>query len=212
MQTARATVVASAPAQGSSRAAARPSRAASLVPRAAAEQQSQPQLDRRQALATGLAALAAAAGWDGAAPQVLRRLRHVAVYGTCDEWRQAHGGAAGWRAKSCKAPDALVAPPPLRSCPQPAAAAVGNAPSAAVSEYLPAAEGLPGFRLYSPDAKKTPAIRAGVITADPEFYRFVIVRREGGCSRRRRGGHWGPWLGCVKMAGWGALSSRAGDG
>lgn len=59
--------------------------------------------------------------------------------------------------------------PPLA---QPAAA---GPPSVQVGSYLPEAEGMPGFRLYTPDAKKTPAIRAGVIAADPEFYRFAMV-------------------------------------
>lgn len=74
--------VASVP-QGSARRALRPSRAACLVPRAASEPQ--PQVDRRQALATGLAAALAAAGWDGAAPQVSNAslLLGKAVVWTC---------------------------------------------------------------------------------------------------------------------------------
>ncbi|KAL4420172.1 hypothetical protein ABPG77_008308 [Micractinium sp. CCAP 211/92] len=43
-----------------------------------------------------------------------------------------------------------------------------------VGTYLPPAEGLPGFCLYRPDEKKTPAIRAGVIKADPDFYQFAL--------------------------------------
>lgn len=43
-----------------------------------------------------------------------------------------------------------------------------------VGTYLPPAEGLPGFCLFRPDAKKTPAIRAGVIKADPDFYQFAL--------------------------------------
>ncbi|KAL4858769.1 PsbP domain-containing protein 6 [Chlorella vulgaris] len=43
-----------------------------------------------------------------------------------------------------------------------------------VGTYLPAAEGMPGFCLYSPDGKKTPAIRAGVIKPEPAYYQLAL--------------------------------------
>lgn len=64
-------------------------------------------------------------------------------------------------------------PPCLPACLQLAQAAA-QAP-VPVGTYLPPAEGLPGFCLYRPDEKKTPAIRAGVIKADPDFYQFALV-------------------------------------
>lgn len=63
--------------------------------------------------------------------------------------------------------------------PQAALAAPAYLSAATVKDYLPEAEGLPGFRAYTPDGKKTPAIRAGVIKPEPEFYTFAVVRRFG---------------------------------
>ncbi|EFN55290.1 hypothetical protein CHLNCDRAFT_134225 [Chlorella variabilis] len=57
------------------------------------------------------------------------------------------------------------------AAPQLASAAT---PVVAVGTYLPAADGLPGFCLYSPDSKKTPAIRAGVIKPEPAYYQFAV--------------------------------------
>lgn len=50
------------------------------------------------------------------------------------------------------------------------ASAAGKTPSNAVETYLPKDESNPGFVRYEPDAKKTPAIRAGVIKGEPSFY------------------------------------------
>ncbi|KAL6782125.1 hypothetical protein ACKKBF_B10760 [Auxenochlorella protothecoides x Auxenochlorella symbiontica] len=53
------------------------------------------------------------------------------------------------------------------------ASAARSPPSQPVRAYLPPAS-TPGFVQYTPDEKKTPAIRAGVIKPDPSFYTFVL--------------------------------------
>ncbi|KAI7845667.1 hypothetical protein COHA_000781 [Chlorella ohadii] len=65
---------------------------------------------------------------------------------------------------------ALVAAGAALAAPQPAlAAATAVVP---VSDYLPEAPGLPGFRFYMPDARKTPGIRSGVV---PPEYSFAMA-------------------------------------
>lgn len=68
---------------------------------------------------------------------------------------------------------ALVAAGAALAAPQQPALAASTA-VVPVSDYLPEAPGLPGFRFYMPDPKKTPGIRAGVVRAEPDFYSFAM--------------------------------------
>lgn len=131
--------------QGSCRKAPVASRAALLVPRAAAEpQQSTPQsADRRTAL-LGLAALAASAGWSGAVPQV-RALPPPLLLGSFQCLAVVTLAPDCWPCGSSA--EAFFCLPPF---PSSQLAYAGN--PAPVKEYLPAAEGLPGFCIYTPGA------------------------------------------------------------
>ena len=178
MQALRAAPATTLQQQGSRRSPA--AQRALVVPRASAEAQQAPQTDRRSAL---LALVAAGAALSGAAPQV--RPCSAACARLLVPGGSRHGGASLAGLVPCSTPPLASQPPtwtlrpPPRRCPPPLAPQVALAgaskPSAPVGEYLPAAEGLPGFCLYVPDAKKTPAIRAGVIKPDPAFYRFAMV-------------------------------------